>query len=99
MEQAAKQDINRYVWTQEDVLAKFKGCRPSLQVHLYANHFRLNDSQESLSYASPMKELLHHIREKTVPHNMLDEFYMADIPFYDSVFLQRFPCAQRLTGA
>src|SRR4051812_36047653 len=78
-----KEDVKRYVYTQQDVLAKFKGCQPSLRIHLHANHFRINDSQESLSYASPMKELLQHIRDKTVPHNMLDELYMQYIPFYD----------------
>jgi transcription factor SPT20 len=63
----------------------FKGKPPSLKVYLHQNHFRLNDSQESLSYASPMKELLVHIRNKTVPHNMLEEFYAAGIPFYNSM--------------
>ena len=80
----AKDDPKRFVFTQQDILAKFKGSPPSLRVHLHASHFRLNDSQESLSYASPMRELLQHIREKTVPHNMLDEFYASGIPFYDS---------------
>jgi transcription factor SPT20 len=82
----AKEDMNRYVWTQEAILDKFKGSPPSLRIHLHKNHFRINDSQESLSYASPMKELIQHLKEKTVPHNMLDELYMQGIPFYDSVF-------------
>lgn len=79
----AKEGPRRYVYTQQDILAKFKGSQPSLRVHLHTNHFRLNDSQESLSYASPMRELLQHIREKTIPHNMLDEFYASGVPFYD----------------
>jgi transcription factor SPT20 len=86
MDNAVK-DTKRFVTTQQDILAKFKGCQPSLRVYLHANHFRLNDSQESLSYASPMKELLQHIRDKTVPHNMLDELYMQGIPFYDSALV------------
>jgi transcription factor SPT20 len=86
-----KEDVRRYVYTQQDILAKFKGNQPSLRVHLHANHFRINDSQESLSYASPMKELLQHIRDKTVPHNMLDELYMQNIPFYDSMFHSLYP--------
>ena len=81
---AAKEDPKRFVTTQQDILAKFKGQPPSLRVYLYANHFRINDSQDSLGYASPMKELLLHIREKTVPHNMLDELYALNVPFYDS---------------
>ncbi|KAF2735626.1 hypothetical protein EJ04DRAFT_190028 [Polyplosphaeria fusca] len=80
----AKEDTKRFVHTQQDILAKFKNRPPSLRVYLHQNHFRLNDSQESLAYASPMKELLYHIKNRTVPHNMLDEFYSAGIPFYDS---------------
>jgi hypothetical protein len=72
------------VTTPQDILRKFKGSTPSLRVYLHTNHFRINDSQESFNYASPMKELLTHIREKTVPHNMLSEFYEAGMPFYDS---------------
>jgi transcription factor SPT20 len=80
----AKEDPKRYVYTQQDILAKFKGSPPSLRVYLHPSHFRINDSQETLSYASPMRELITHIREKTIPHNMLDEFYSNGIPFYDS---------------
>jgi transcription factor SPT20 len=90
-ESVGKEDAKRYLWTQQDILAKFKGSPPSLRVHLHANHFRLNDSQESISYASPLKELLQHIRDKTIPHNMLDELYMQGIPFYDSTSFQPFP--------
>ena len=72
------------VTRQEDILRKFNDRPPSLRVYLHLNHFRLGDSQESFSYASPMKELLQHIRAKTVPHNMVDEFYAWGVPFYDS---------------
>lgn len=78
-----KDDVKRYVTTQQDVLARFKGKPPSLRVYLYANHFRINDSQDSLPYTSPMKPLLTHIREKTLPHNMLDELYAMGVPFYE----------------
>jgi transcription factor SPT20 len=81
---ATKEVPNRFLYTQQDILAKFNGQPPSLRVYLHANHFRINDSQDSLSYASPMKELLQHIRERTVPHNMLDELYALNVPFYDS---------------
>jgi transcription factor SPT20 len=80
----AKANNMENVYTQQDILAKFKGSPPSLRVYLHPNHFRINDSQETLSYASPMRELITHIREKTIPHNMLDEFYSNGIPFYDS---------------
>ena len=84
---APKEDVKRYVYTQEHILAKFKGCPPSLRVYMHQNHFRLNDSQETLSYASPMKELLQHLRLKTVPHNMLEEFHASQITFYDECLI------------
>ncbi|KAF2247033.1 hypothetical protein BU26DRAFT_520312 [Trematosphaeria pertusa] len=84
---APKEDARRFVYTQQDVLAKFKGQPPSLRVSLHQNHFRLNDSQETLSYASPMRELLQHIRDKTVPHNMLEDFYALGIQFYDNCLI------------
>ncbi|KAF2265185.1 hypothetical protein CC78DRAFT_567762 [Lojkania enalia] len=84
---SAKEDPKRYVYKQQDILAKFNGKPPSLRVYLHANHFRLNDSQESLPYHSPMRELLQHIRLKTVPHNMLSDFYESGVPFYDNCLI------------
>ena len=52
------------VYTQQDILARHKGKPPSLRVYLHPKHFRLNDSQETLSYASPMRELLQAIKDK-----------------------------------
>lgn len=77
----------RYLTTAQDILRKFSGKPPSLRVYLYQNHFRINDAAESLSYASPLKELLQHIRDKTIPHNMLEEFYASGIPFYDNTLI------------
>ncbi|CAI6336402.1 unnamed protein product [Periconia digitata] len=84
---APKEEFKRYLYTQQDILAKFKGHPPSLRVWLHQNHFRLNDSQETLSYASPMRELLLHLREKTVPHSMLEELYALNVPFYDNCLI------------
>ncbi|KAH9870055.1 hypothetical protein J1614_006977 [Plenodomus biglobosus] len=72
---------------QEDVLIKYNGKPPSLRVFLHPNHFRLNDSQETLSYASPMKELLQAIRDKVVPHNMVEDLLELNIPWYDGCLI------------
>jgi len=84
---ASKEGPRLYIYKQQDILTKFKGNPPSLRVYLHQNHFRLNDSQETLSYASPMKELLLHLRYKTVPHNMLEEFHSYGVPFYDGCLI------------
>jgi transcription factor SPT20 len=75
------------VTTQQDILAKHKGKPPSLRVYLHKAHFRINDSQETLSYASPMIELLKAIRDKVVPHNMAEDLYAVDTPFYDNCLI------------
>ena len=75
------------VYTQQDILAKHKGKPPSLRVYLHPKHFRLNDSQETLSYASPMRELLQAIKDKVVPHNMVEELYEFNTPWYDNCLI------------
>ncbi|KAJ4288396.1 hypothetical protein N0V90_011631 [Kalmusia sp. IMI 367209] len=84
---ASREDTKRYVTRAEDILRKFNGKPPSLRVYLHQNHFRLNDSQETLSYASPMRELIAHLKKREVPHNMLEEFYAMNIPFYDNCLI------------
>ncbi|OAL56191.1 hypothetical protein IQ07DRAFT_553868 [Pyrenochaeta sp. DS3sAY3a] len=86
-DEAVKHDSRRYVYTQADILAKHRGKPPSLRVHLHPKHFRLNDSAETLSYASPMNELLKAIRNKVVPHNMVEELYGVDTPWYDNCLI------------
>ncbi|CAO2652564.1 Nn.00g008470.m01.CDS01 [Neocucurbitaria sp. VM-36] len=86
-DEGAKQETRRYVYTQQDILAKHKGKPPSLRVYLHPKHFRINDSQETLSYASPMRELLQAIRDKVVPHNMSEDLYAVDTPWYDNCLI------------
>jgi transcription factor SPT20 len=75
------------VYTQQEILARHKGKPPSLRIFLHPKHFRINDSSDMLEYTSPMRELLEHVRSKTVPHNMVDDFYAAEIPFYDNCLI------------
>lgn len=84
---SAKPEPKQFVYTQETILARHRGKLPSMRVYLYPNHFRINDSQETLTYASPMRELLTAMREKKLPHNMLDELYANGTPFYDGCLI------------
>jgi transcription factor SPT20 len=77
----------RAVYTQEAILARHRGKLPSMRVYLYPNHFRINDSQESLTYASPMREILTALRDKKLPHNMLEELYANGTPFYEGCLI------------
>ncbi|KAH7080871.1 Spt20 family-domain-containing protein [Paraphoma chrysanthemicola] len=83
----AKQDTRRYVQRAADVLAKHKDKPPSLRIFLHPKHFRINDSPDMLEYESPMRELLSHVKTRTVPHNMVEDFYAAEIPFYDNCLI------------
>lgn len=73
--------------TQQDILAKYKGKPPSMRVHLHKAHFRINDSQETLPYQGPMHELITALRRREVPHNMLDDLYAIETPFYDDCLI------------
>jgi transcription factor SPT20 len=99
---SAKQDARRYgmsprhreraqlipaVYTQQDILARHKGKPPSLRIFLHPKHFRINDSADMLDYSSPMREILQHVKHRTIPHNMAEDLYGADIPFYDNCLI------------
>jgi len=71
--------------TDEYILKKFRGNPPSLIIHLHPTHFRFDQQEGSFSYKSPMKMVLEHIRQRTVPHDLLD--FMQDVPFYDGCMI------------
>jgi transcription factor SPT20 len=75
------------VYTDKEILEKHRGKPPSMRVYLHPNHFRINDSQETLPYASPMGELLKAVRSRTIPHNMLEDLHAIDTPFYDNCMI------------
>ena len=70
--------------TTSYILKKYNKSPPSFVLHLHATHFRFDDQDGSFSYSSPMRVLLEHIKEQTVPHDMLDELIGAGIKFYES---------------
>ncbi|KAH8731626.1 Spt20 family-domain-containing protein [Phaeosphaeriaceae sp. PMI808] len=86
-DEGAKQDTKRYVNTQQDILARHRGKPPSIRIFLHQKHFRINDSPDMLEYSSPMREILQHVKNKTIPHNMVEDFYATDMPFYDNCLI------------
>lgn len=87
VETAMHQLTHGAVYTQQDILARHKGKPPSLRIFLHPKHFRINDSADMLEYSSPMREILQHVKNKTIPHNMVEDFYAIDIPFYDNCLI------------
>lgn len=74
------------------MLKKYRKSAPSLILHLHPTHFRLEQQDGSFSYSSPARKLLEHIRDETVPHDMLDELHQAGIKFYEGNL--RFLCEE-----
>ena len=76
-----------YVVDQAYILKKFNGKPPSLVVQLHPNHFKFLQQDGTFPYNSPMRTFLQHLKEKTLPHEMLEELYATDVPFYDGCLI------------
>ncbi|KAK4933534.1 hypothetical protein LTR28_011244, partial [Elasticomyces elasticus] len=72
-----------YVRTSEYILEKHKRKPPSLIVHLHPNHWRFDQQDGSFAYNPPVQFFLKHLRQETVPHEMLEYLREADVTFYD----------------
>ena len=75
------------VKTPEYILKKFSGKRPSLILHLHPTHFRFDQQDGSFTYNSPMRLILEHLKEGTVPHMIVEELLAADVPWYDGCLI------------
>ncbi|KAF7955082.1 uncharacterized protein EAE97_000341 [Botrytis byssoidea] len=76
-----------YVKTEHYILHKYRKSPPSLIIHLYATHFRFDQQQNSFSYTSPMRVLLDHLRQKTIPHELVDYFILNEVAFYEGCMI------------
>ena len=65
------------------MLKRHRKSAPSLILHLHPTHFRLDQQEGSFSYNSPARKLLEHVKDQTVPHDMLDELHQAGVKFYE----------------
>ncbi|KAJ2986309.1 hypothetical protein NUW58_g5090 [Xylaria curta] len=69
------------------ILKKFAGSPPSLIVHMHLNHFRFDQQDGTFPWKSPMKIFMDHVRTRTIPHDLLDDFTEAGVPFYDGCLI------------
>lgn len=65
------------------MLKKYRKAQPSFILHLHPQYFRFDQQDGSFSYTSPMRVLLEHIKNQTVPQEMLEDFHAAGIKFYE----------------
>lgn len=56
-------------------------------LHLHPTHFRFDQQDGSFGYNSPMKVVLEHIKNQTVPHDMLEELFLSSVKFYDGCLI------------
>ncbi|MCJ1305566.1 Transcription factor spt20 [Hypocenomyce scalaris] len=84
---SAKRLPEPYVRTTSHILQKFRKSPPSLILHLHPTHFRFDQQDGSFSYNSPMKVILEHIRNQTVPHDMLEELFASHVKFYEGCLI------------
>lgn len=78
------------VKTTSYILRKYKKAPPSVILHLHPTHFRFDQQDGTFSYNSPMKFLLEHIKNETVPHDMMEELILGGVKFYEGQTAESF---------
>lgn len=71
------------VRTDAYILKKYRDSPASLVVHLHPTHFRFDQQDGTFSYKSPMKIFIEHLRDGTVPHDLLEYFDKWNVAFYE----------------
>ncbi|KAF2218471.1 Spt20 family-domain-containing protein, partial [Elsinoe ampelina] len=69
------------------ILKKFRGKKPSLKVHLHPTFFRFDQQEGTFSYKSEMRTFVEHLQKETIPHELVEEFLKAGVPFYDGCLI------------
>jgi hypothetical protein len=75
--------VERVVLTEDYILKKFNGNPPSLILHLHKTHFRFDQQDGNFSYNSEMRSFIEHLKNRTVPHEILEELFASGVKFYD----------------
>jgi transcription factor SPT20 len=76
-----------YVRDSQYILRKHKGKPASMTIHLHPSHFRFENQDGSFAYDSPMRFILQHLKNNTVPHEILEELLSAKVQFYDGCLI------------
>ena len=69
------------------ILRKHKGKPASMTIHLHPSHFRFENQDGSFAYDSPMRFVLQHLKNGTVPHEIIEELLSAKVQFYDGCLI------------
>jgi transcription factor SPT20 len=80
--------------TDEYILKKYRGCEPSLVVHLHPTHFRFDQQDGTFSYKSPMRIFIEHLRTKKIPSDLVDYFTEQGVAFYEGMHSDKMHSSQ-----
>lgn len=73
------------VLSDQYILKKYRNSQPSLVVHLHPTHFRFDQQEGSFSYKSPMRVMIEHLKDRTIPHELVEFF--TEVPFYEGCMI------------
>ncbi|RKF61443.1 putative transcription factor spt20 [Erysiphe neolycopersici] len=74
-----------YIKSDEYILKKYRNNSPSLVIHLHPTHFRFDNQEGHFPYQSPMRLMIEHLRQRTIPHDLVE--YFGDIPYYEDCLI------------
>ncbi|RKF73687.1 putative transcription factor spt20 [Golovinomyces cichoracearum] len=74
-----------YIKSDEYILKKYRNNSPSLIIHLHPTHFRFDNQEGHFPYQSPMRIMIEHLRQRTIPHDLVE--YFGDIPYYEECLI------------
>lgn len=70
----------------EELLGKYESSPPSFSIHLYPDHWTLNNGPKFL-YNSPVASFLDDIRAHRIPVDFIELFDSVHVPFYDGCMI------------
>ncbi|KAI6044449.1 Spt20 family-domain-containing protein [Pisolithus marmoratus] len=70
----------------EELLSKYESSPPSFSIHLYPDHWTLNNGPKFL-YNSPVASFLDDIRAHRIPVDFIELFDSVHVPFYDGCMI------------
>ena len=76
-----------YVRDQDYILRKHKGKPVSLTLHLYPTYFKFEGQDGTFPYDGEPKFILRHLQHNTVPHEMMEELLLNNVPWYDGCLI------------
>ncbi|KAL2075702.1 hypothetical protein VTL71DRAFT_645 [Oculimacula yallundae] len=74
-----------YIKSDGYILKKYRGHPPSLIIHLHPTHFRFDQQEGSFKYNSPMQVVIQHLRDRTIPYELMDWF--NEVPYYEGCMI------------